>query len=61
MERIIKFRGQVLADPGPEFAPEQVRELYAAQFPELASANISEREEDGVRVVEFIPRVGTKG
>ncbi|WP_253665053.1 PRTRC system protein C [Thermus scotoductus] len=53
--------GKVLPDPGPEFDPEAVRELYAAQYPQLASASIVEREEDGVRVVEFVPRVGTKG
>ncbi|RTG94880.1 PRTRC system protein C [Thermus scotoductus] len=61
MERILKFMGKVLPDPGPEFDPEAVRELYAAQYPQLASASIVEREEDGVRVVEFVPRVGTKG
>jgi PRTRC genetic system protein C len=61
MQRTFKFKGQILPDPGEEFTVEQVKELYAAQFPELASAATSEHEEGGVRVVEFVPRVGTKG
>jgi len=61
MERIIKFRDQVLPDPGPEFSPEAVRDLYAGQFPELANASVQVEEKDGVQVVSFVPRVGTKG
>ena len=59
--RVLKYRGQVLPDPGEEFSPEQVRELLSAQYPELANASLVEREEEGIKVVEFVPRVGTKG
>ena len=51
MRRIFKFRGQLLPDPGEGFTPEMVKELYAGQYPDLANA----------QVVEFVPRVGTKG
>lgn len=61
MERIFKLRETVLPDPGPEFSPEQVKELYSSQFPELANAALQVEEVDGVQVVRFVPRVGVKG
>lgn len=61
MSRIFKFRGQLLPDPGEGFTPEMVKELYAGQYPDLANAQVVEREEEGVKVIEFVPRVGTKG
>ncbi|GIW31433.1 MAG: hypothetical protein KatS3mg071_1607 [Meiothermus sp.] len=61
MERTFLFKGNTLPDPGPEFSPEQVRELYAGQFPELNNASIQEREQDGRKTIEFMVQVGTKG
>lgn len=61
MERILKYKGNILPDPGPEFTPEQVRDLYAGQFPELNNARIQVHKEGGVQTVEFAVQVGTKG
>jgi PRTRC genetic system protein C len=61
MERIIKYKGNTLPDPGPDFTPEQVRDLYAGQFPELNNARIQVHEEGGISTVEFVVQVGTKG
>lgn len=61
MSRIIKLNGKELPDPGENFTPEQIRNMYKSQFPELASAKVSEREVDGVTVIEFVHKVGDKG
>ncbi|MEN2981304.1 MAG: PRTRC system protein C [Thermus sp.] len=61
MERVLLFKGKSLPDPGPEWSPEQVKMLYSGQFPELLNAAVSEREEEGKKIVEFVPQVGTKG
>ena len=40
---------------------EQVRELLKISYPEVANATLREREENGLRVVEFLPQPGRKG
>ena len=40
---------------------EQVRDLLKTRFPEIAIATLREREEDGMRLVEFLPQPGRKG
>lgn len=40
---------------------EQVRDLLKVTYPEVANATIREREENGLRVVEFLPQPGRKG
>jgi hypothetical protein len=40
---------------------EQVRDVLKTSYPEIANATIREREENGVRVVEFLPQPGRKG
>jgi PRTRC genetic system protein C len=40
---------------------EQVRELLKISYPEVANATLREREENGLRVVEFMPQPGRKG
>jgi hypothetical protein len=40
---------------------EAVREILKLSFPEVKQATIREREENGVRFVEFLPRPGRKG
>src|ERR1700687_290432 len=34
------YNGVNLADPGPTFTPDEVRDLYSAQYPELTTAAI---------------------
>lgn len=60
--RSFRFNKRVLPDPNPRLTPEQVKDLYAAQFPELASAAIEGPElKDGQQVYGFVRQVGTKG
>ena len=40
---------------------EQVRELLKISYPEVANATLRERDENGLRVVEFLPQPGRKG
>jgi len=40
---------------------EQVRDLLKTSYPEIANATLREREENGLRVVEFLPQPGRKG
>ena len=60
--RSFRFNKRVLPDPNPRLSPAQVKDLYAAQFPELASAAIEGPElKDGQQVYSFARQVGTKG
>lgn len=40
---------------------EEVREILKHTYPEVAHATIREREENGLRIVEFLPQPGRKG
>ena len=40
---------------------EQVRDLLKTTYPEIANATLRERDENGLRVVEFLPQPGRKG
>jgi hypothetical protein len=40
---------------------EQVRDLLKISYSEVANATLREREENGLRVVEFLPQPGRKG
>lgn len=40
---------------------DQVRELLKTTYPEVANATVRERDENGLRVVEFLPQPGRKG
>ena len=54
--------GATLADPDPSLSPVQVRDIYATQYPELATASVGASVEKGGRtVVEFTKKAGTKG
>jgi len=44
-----------------QWSHEQVRDLLKRTYPEVAHATIREREENGLRVIEFLPRPGHKG
>ena len=60
--RSFRFNKRVLPDPNPRLTPAQVKDLYAAQFPELASAAIEGPElKGGQQVYGFTRQVGTKG
>ena len=60
--RSFRFNNRVLPDPNPQLSPAQVKDLYAAQFPELASAAIEGPElRNGQQVYTLARQVGTKG
>lgn len=60
--RAFKIGNRLLPDPNPTLSPAQVKDLYAAQYPELASAAVEGPElRDGQQVYTFPRQVGTKG
>jgi hypothetical protein len=38
-----------------------IRDLLKTSYPEIANATIRERDEGGLRVVEYLPQPGRKG
>jgi PRTRC genetic system protein C len=60
--RVFRFNGIELPDPGAHMSPDQVRDLYSANFPELATAAVEGPTASGDRMAyEFRRAVGTKG
>ena len=60
--RAFKVGNRVLPDPNPNLTPEAVKDLYAAQYPELASAAVEGPElRNGQQVYTLARQVGTKG
>lgn len=61
-ERRFVYNGTELPDPDPSQKPEQVRDLWANTYPELASAKVKGPTPDGdVDVYSFERNVGVKG
>jgi PRTRC genetic system protein C len=49
-------------DPGPTFSPDQVRDLYTAQYPELTTAAVDGPDMKGeVAHYKFVRAAGAKG
>jgi PRTRC genetic system protein C len=62
LRREFRYQGSTLADPGPAISPEQVRELYTPQYPELATAVMTGPEDCGnVLRYTFSRAIGSKG
>lgn len=62
LKRHFKYNSVKLPDPGSNLSPEQVRDLYSATYPELASASIEGPVTKGNSMeYEFRRAVGTKG
>ena len=56
------YSGLTLPDPGKGLSLEEVRDVYAATYPELISASIEGPEKKGNNLVyTFKKGVGTKG
>jgi len=61
-KRIFVYEGREFPDEDPKLAPDDVRQQMAAFFPELANADFAtEKRADGVEVITFRRKVGTKG
>jgi PRTRC genetic system protein C len=62
LKRAFRYNSVSLPDPGAQFSPEQVRDLYAATYPEITTAAIEGPEEqDDTLTYTFRRAVGTKG
>lgn len=62
LPRVFRYNSVELEDPGPEHDPVDVRNLYAATYPEILNAAIEGPEaKDGKHVYTFRKAVGTKG
>lgn len=61
IKRVFKFNGTTLPDPNPSFSLENVRAMYANQYPELASAKVSAEIIGNRQVVTFQTVVSHKG
>lgn len=64
LTRVFKIGAtRVFEDPSTMsgLSNEQVRDLLKTTYPEIANATLRERDENGLRVVEFLPQPGRKG
>ncbi|MBE2267359.1 MAG: hypothetical protein IAE80_03945 [Anaerolinea sp.] len=63
LARVFKIGAtRVVEDPSMSgLSNEQVRDLLKTSYPEIANATLRERDENGLRVVEFLPQPGRKG
>ncbi|AOY97743.1 carbamoylphosphate synthase large subunit (plasmid) [Cupriavidus sp. USMAA2-4] len=60
--REFTYNGMTLLDPGPAFAPDQVRDMYTAQYPELTTAAVEGPEHTGDKArYKFVRAAGAKG
>ncbi len=62
LSRIFEFNGVRLPDPDPTLTPEEVRNLYAHQYPDIATASITGPEAVGDKLrYQFMRAIGSKG
>jgi len=62
MTRVFQFQGIRLPDPNPEMSVEEVKALYAAQYPELATAVVNGPKAAGDKMrYTFERAIGSKG
>lgn len=61
-DRVFTYNGVTLPDPSPALTVDQVRDIYVAQYPDLATASWSGPTEKGGRLeYAFTRAIGTKG
>ncbi|MEO8383637.1 MAG: PRTRC system protein C [Betaproteobacteria bacterium] len=62
-KRVFLYENRTLNDPDSNLSPEEVRDIYAATYPELATAVIDgpEAGEGGEQEYAFRRAAGTKG
>lgn len=62
LTRCFVYNGVKLPDPGPNLTVEQVRDIYVATYPELATASVEGPSPvSGAMQYKFTREVGTKG
>ena len=60
MIRVFVYDSRDFPDPDPAMSIPEVKESFAAFFPELATAETREVEKDEKHYVEFVRKTGTK-
>ena len=62
LSRTFEFNGVRLPDINPRLSPEEIRTLYAHQFPDIATASITGPEAVGDKLrYQFTRAIGSKG
>jgi len=62
MSREFSYMGVKLPDPNSMMTPEEVRQFYAAQYPDITTASITGPEADGEKLrYSFTRAIGSKG
>ncbi|CAD6559269.1 PRTRC system protein C [Paraburkholderia sabiae] len=62
LAREFSYNGVALPDPGPTFSPEEVRDLYSAQYPELTTASVDGPDMSrDIATYKFVRAAGAKG
>jgi PRTRC genetic system protein C len=62
LSRIFEFNGVRLPDINPKLSPEEIRNLYAHQYPDIATAAITGPEAIGDKLrYQFTRAIGSKG
>lgn len=62
LTRKFTFNGADLPDPGEAFTPDEVRDIYSNQYPDLSTAIVNDPTiKDDVATYSFTRNVGTKG
>ncbi len=62
LSRCFEFNGLRLPDPDPKLSVENVRALYAHQYPDIATAAITGPEAVGDKLrYQFTRAIGSKG
>jgi len=62
MSREFSYMGVKLPDPNSMMTPEEVRQFFATQFPDITTASITGPEADGEKLrYSFVRAIGSKG
>lgn len=62
LTRVFKYQSLTLPDPGRDKTPEQVKQMYSGQYPELATAVVEgPQTKGGTCTYTFTRAVGSKG
>jgi PRTRC genetic system protein C len=62
LKREFVYNGVKLPDPNPQMSIEQVRETYAAAYPEINTAAVEGPETAGNKMIyRFVRAIGVKG
>ena len=61
IKRSFEYNGIKFKDPGADFTPQEVKDIFANQYPELVSAAIQEEITDNGIIYRFVRQVGMKG